>query len=48
MQWFRVRRATASTDGWVTLTETLKLFLGGIEIPCGHLRGLLNCNVLPG
>lgn len=31
--------------GMGSLTETLKLYLRGIKILCGHLRGLLNCNV---
>lgn len=33
--------------GMGSLTEMLKLYLGGIKIPRGHLRGPLNCYVQP-
>lgn len=33
--------------GMGSLTDTLKLYLGGIKIRRGHLRGPLICNVQP-
>lgn len=40
-------QSTGLSGGVGSPTETLKLYLGGIKIRRGHLRGPLDCNVQP-
>lgn len=40
-------QSASLSRGVGSLTETRKLYLGGIKIPRGHPRGPLDCNVQP-